>query len=198
VKLQRFVERRTMPWANGRGITHEVIASPNSEDWDWRLSIAEVSEHGPFSVLPSVDRILVVATGNGITLNVAGVSHTLKRFDKLHFDGQQEIIGELTNGPVYDLNLMVKRDRNVGTAKVEIKLFDRNEPICFEEVSNLVALVVLEGAIIISTEGTGFPFNPVKTRASRLDALLPETTNEDKLSNLHAAAASVVAIVGLG
>ncbi len=184
-----------MLWANGRGITHEVIASPNSEDWDWRLSIAEVSEDGPFSVLPGVDRILVVATGNGIILNIAGVSHTLKRFDKLHFDGQQETIGELMNGSIYDVNLMVRRDRNVGTPNVEIKLLDRNEPIEFDDVPNFVGLVVLEGAITVATSGSGFPFNPIKTRASRLDALLPETTSKDKLTTLHALAASVVAII---
>jgi environmental stress-induced protein Ves len=184
-----------MPWANGRGITHEVMASPNSEDWDWRLSIAEVSEDGPFSVLPGVDRILVVATGNGITLNTAGVSHTLKRFDKLHFDGQQETIGELRNGPIYDVNLMVKRDRNVGAPNVEIKLLDRNEAIELDDVPNFVGLVVLEGAVTIATSGSGFPFNPIKTRASRLDAVLTETPPKDKLTTLHAAAASVVAIV---
>ncbi len=186
-----------MSWANGRGITHEVVASPNSEDWDWRLSIAEVSEDGPFSVLPGVDRILVVATGNGIVLTVDGTSHNLKRFDKLHFDGQATTVGELTNGPIYDVNLMVRRDRNVGAPTIEIKLLDRNEPVNVQEFPNFVALVVLEGALALATSGTGFPFNPVKSRASRLDALLPETASQDQQTTVHAAAPSVVAIVGL-
>jgi uncharacterized protein len=188
-----------MPWANGRGFTHEVMASPNSDDWDWRLSIAEVAEDGPFSVLPGVDRILVVATGNGITLDIAGTSHKLKRFDKLHFVGESETVGELTNGPIYDVNLMVKRDRSIGEPRVDIKLLDRSEPISFEDFPNFVALVVLEGAINISTSCSGFPFNPVKTRAARLDAILPETPGQDKLVSLHAAAvASAVAVISVG
>jgi uncharacterized protein len=188
-----------MPWANGRGFTHEVMASPNSDDWDWRLSIAEVAEDGPFSVLPGVDRILVVATGNGISLNVAGRAHKLKRFEKFHFVGESETVGELTNGPIYDVNLMVKRDRSMGEPRVDIKLLDRNEPISFEDFPNFVALVVLEGAINISTSGSGFPFNPVKTRAARLDAILPETPGQDKLVSLHAAAvASAVAVISVG
>ena len=187
-----------MSWANGLGITHEVVASPTSDDWDWRLSIAEVSEDGPFSVLPGVDRILVVATGNGITLNVDGDFHKLQRFEKHHFDGQATTVGALTNGPIYDVNLMVKRDRNVGAPTIEIKLLDRHEPLNVEEVPNLVALVVLEGALVVASPGNGFPFNPVKSRASRLDALLPETASKDQGTTVHAAAASVVAFVGLG
>ena len=157
-----------MPWANGLGITHEVAASPDRDEWAWRLSIAEVSEDGPFSVLPGVDRILVVATGNGMTLNVAGTSHKLQRFDKLQFVGEAETVGGLTNGSIYDMNFMVKRDRNVGTPTVEIRLLDRNEPIEFEGVANLVGLVVLEGAINIATSGSVFPFkqgNGLPTRS---------------------------------
>jgi environmental stress-induced protein Ves len=197
VKLQRFVEHRKMPWINGRGVTHEVAVAQLGDSWDWRLSIAEVSEDGPFSVFPGVDRVLVVATGNGMTLTIAGQSLKLARFESATFDGESEALGELTNGSVYDLNLMVRRASNIGRPMIDIKHLERNELVRFGSTENLLALVVLEGAIAMETPGDGFPFNPVKARASRLDAFLPTLDLKLKTTTLHAVVNSVVALVTL-
>ena len=186
-----------MPWANGRGVTHEVAVAQVGDTWDWRLSIAEVAEDGPFSVLPGVDRVLVVATGNGMTLTIDGHSHKLARFEIASFDGGSETLGELTNGYVYDLNLMVNRAANIGRPMIEVKHLERNEPIQVETTGNLLALVVLEGSIAVETAGDGFPFNPVKARASRLDAFFPTLDLKSKSSSLYAVTKSVVAMVTL-
>jgi uncharacterized protein len=193
--LQRFAEHRHMPWANGRGFTREVFALPDAQSWDWRLSIAEVTEDGPFSSLPGIDRVLCVATGKGLTLVVDGEPIELQRFETAKFSGDSLTICELTNGPVHDLNMMVRRSSHVGGARVEIKLLDRNEPIPQSDIENCLALVVLEGAVIVSTPGDGFPFNPVKVRASRLDALLPNGSPNAKRAALYSATQSVVALV---
>ncbi len=185
-----------MPWINGRGVTHEVAVAQVGDSWDWRLSIAEVAEDGPFSVLPGVDRVLVVATGNGMTLTIDGVAQHLARFESAMFDGDSETLGELMNGPVYDLNLMVKRAANIGRPMIEVQHFERNQPVRVEAES-LLALVVLEGSIAMETAGDGFPFNPVKARASRLDAFLPTLNLKSKSSSLYAVTASVIAMVML-
>jgi environmental stress-induced protein Ves len=197
VKLQRFVEHRKMPWINGRGVTHEVAVAQFGDSWDWRLSIAEVAEDGPFSALPGVDRVLVVATGNGMTLTIDGAQHELARFESLAFDGDSDTVGEPTNGPVYDLNVMVKREANIGKPMIEVRHLERNTPVRIEAAQNLLALVVLEGSIAMETAGDGFPFNPVKARASRLDAFIPTLELKSKSSSLYAVTNSVVALVSL-
>ena len=197
MKLQRFGEHRKMPWINGRGVTHEVAAAQVGDAWDWRLSIAEVAEDGPFSVLPGVDRVLVVATGNGMTLTIDGNSQKLARFEQVLFRGESETIGELTNGSVYDLNLMVNRASNIGKPLIEVKHVEKNQAIRLDSEGLLLAVVVLEGSIATETAGDGFPFNPVKARASRLDAFFPTLDLKSKTASLYASAQSVVAVVSL-
>jgi environmental stress-induced protein Ves len=197
VKLQRFGEYRKMPWINGRGVTHEVAVAQVGDSWDWRLSIAEVAEDGPFSMLAGVDRVLAVATGKGMILNIGGHTHKLARFETIAFDGESETLGELIDGPVFDLNLMVMRASKIGKPEIQVKELERNEFLNLSSMENLLALVVLEGALAVEMPGDGFPFNPVKTRAARLDALLPTLDAKSKFATLHAPVKSVVAVVSL-
>lgn len=59
-------ERRRQPWKNGGGVTTEVCAFPagsSIDDFQWRISLAEVTSAGPFSRFPGVDRVLTVLEG---------------------------------------------------------------------------------------------------------------------------------------
>ena len=50
-------EYRRERWKNGLGWTREVLRwPPGADDWDWRISIAEVDKGGPFSSFPGVER----------------------------------------------------------------------------------------------------------------------------------------------
>ena len=56
------------PWANGLGVTREIAAdrrgTPSDAPFRWRLSIAALSPPGgPFSVIPGVDRVLTLLSG---------------------------------------------------------------------------------------------------------------------------------------
>ena len=59
----------SMPWANGRGTTVEMIRE-NGPDGVllMRLSMASVVEDGPFSLFPGVERNLTVISGPGFEL----------------------------------------------------------------------------------------------------------------------------------
>ena len=61
-------EYRRVRWKNGTGWTREIARMPDREDWDWRLSIAEIEQDGPFSVFPGIERELVLIRGNGLRL----------------------------------------------------------------------------------------------------------------------------------
>ena len=108
----RFV---TTPWKNGKGVTTELAISKGStlNDFDWRLSIATVSEDGVFSDFSGVDRTLFLIAGNGIELTHKSPDST--RVDSLDdllqyscFDGGNKTLGRLLSGEILDLNLMTK------------------------------------------------------------------------------------------
>jgi environmental stress-induced protein Ves len=108
MRIMRAADYRSMPWANGGGTTREIARHPETGDWLWRLSLATVAGDGPFSALPGVQRALAVASGEGIMLSIDGAETQLNRYDVIEFAGSAEVTGRLIDGPVDDLNLMVR------------------------------------------------------------------------------------------
>jgi len=120
MKLLRAAERVAVPWKNGGGVTREVAAWPQSagfEDFDWRVSIAEVAEAGPFSRFENIDRTLAILSGC-MVLDFAERSVTLDAASApFAFAGDAACHGTPIGGPVTDLNVMTRRGRC--TSRVE-------------------------------------------------------------------------------
>ena len=109
------------PWHNGGGVTRELLAWPQREDWMVRLSVAEIDKDGPFSRLPGVRRWFAVLSGQGVKLRIGGAVHELRASSMpLQFDGAAQTDCKLVGGPTRDFNLMLKqgaaRMRRVGGA----------------------------------------------------------------------------------
>ena len=108
------VEYRRTRWANGAGWTREIHAEPSAggSGWDWRLSIAEVAAEAPFSSLPGIDRELVLLSGSGLRLAFEdGEAVDLRPpFGRHRFAGERALVGQPTDGPTQDFNLMWRRD----------------------------------------------------------------------------------------
>lgn len=106
-------EYRRVRWRNQLGWTREIVAQPDRDDWDWRLSIAEIERDAAFSSYPGIDRELVLLAGNGLRLHFDdGAMHELHPpHGKLRFAGEREVSGELLDGRTHDFNLMWRRDR---------------------------------------------------------------------------------------
>lgn len=107
-------EYRRERWRNGHGWTREVLRMPESaDDWDWRLSIAEIEHDGPFSSFPGIERILVLLHGNGVRLRFddGELREVVPPHGRVRFAGERALTGELIDGPTHDLNLMWRRDR---------------------------------------------------------------------------------------
>lgn len=97
------------PWRNGGGVTRELLAWPDSQDWLWRLSVAEVARGGPFSHFVGVQRWFAVLGKGGVRLSLGGQTHLLTRCSApLCFDGDVSIDCELLDGVTHDFNLMVR------------------------------------------------------------------------------------------
>jgi environmental stress-induced protein Ves len=104
-----FGEAASMPWRNGGGTTRELLAWPHRENWNVRVSIAEVTQSGPFSAFPGVMRWFAVLSGDGVTLRTGERAETL-RVDSapVHFEGAASTACELLGGPTQDFNLMLQ------------------------------------------------------------------------------------------
>lgn len=105
-------EYRRVRWKNGTGWTREIARMPDHEDWDWRLSIAEIEQDGPFSLFPDIDRELVLIRGNGLRLRFGDgeVRELQPPHERMRFAGERVVAGELLEGPTHDFNLMWRRD----------------------------------------------------------------------------------------
>lgn len=104
------------PWKNGGGETCELAVAPPGaglDDFDWRISCAQVASGGPFSAFPGVDRSLAVLDGAGLRLDCGdGVTHVLTAdAAPLAFAGELAVEATLPGGPVGDFNLMTRRER---------------------------------------------------------------------------------------
>lgn len=133
-----------VPWANGLGTTAVVARHPDTDDWAWRLSIADVVADGPFSSLPDVDRWIAVASGAGMVLIVDGADTVLTAASgAFAFDGGAVTSCRLLDGPIHDLNLMLRRGRATGTLEV----VTAESPVPLEGIT---ACVVLGGTASIA------------------------------------------------
>ncbi|NTA39272.1 HutD family protein [Agrobacterium salinitolerans] len=103
-----------MPWKNGGGVTTEIIVHPanaSMADFDWRISMADVAQDGPFSIFDGIDRTLCILEGNGMSLSIDAcepVSLTMES-DPLPFAADVSVYAVLGNGPIVDLNVMSRR-----------------------------------------------------------------------------------------
>jgi environmental stress-induced protein Ves len=109
---------KAMPWKNGRGTTLEILKIGTH----FRISQAKISEDGPFSHFPGMDRFITVLSGKGIILN----GQTLLPLEGFLFSGDEDSRAELIEDAVEDFNVMV--DRSWGQVRVEIKRIPSREP----------------------------------------------------------------------
>jgi uncharacterized protein len=97
------------PWRNGGGLTREFLAWPSADDWQLRLSVADIECDGPFSPFPGVQRWFCVLQGEGVALGFQGHTQNLRVGDPpLVFDGAAAPACRLLAGPTRDLNLMLR------------------------------------------------------------------------------------------
>jgi environmental stress-induced protein Ves len=115
MRLLRAADRIAVRWKNGGGVTRDVIVSPTGatmDDFDWRISIAEIAASGPFSRFPGIDRKLAVLKGK-LALSVEDGTPIILDPDTaaLDFHGESAVQADLVDGLSMDLNVMTRRGR---------------------------------------------------------------------------------------
>lgn len=107
--IKVFRDHVAMPWPNGAGITYEVVRSPESGDFNWRISLADIDIDCPFSVMPGVDRGIVLMEGGHMVLANADESIRVDELVAFNYPGEVAFDCTLPAGPAKDLNIMSRR-----------------------------------------------------------------------------------------
>ena len=116
VRLLPAKDRRTTAWKNGGGRTTEIVVSPSGagfDDFDWRISMAEVEADGPFSIFSGIERTLTVVEGvMTLTVDREQSVRLTPQSAPFVFSGDAAVDAAVESGPVIDLNVMSRRGRN--------------------------------------------------------------------------------------
>ncbi|WP_336166820.1 HutD/Ves family protein [Acinetobacter sp. 161(2023)] len=107
IELIRADQYTKMLWKNGAGFTLEIARSQGEADFEWRISMADVTTSGPFSLFSNKQRIISVLDGKGMVLHVDDLlAKKLNQGDIFVFHGESLVQSELIDGAIRDLNLI--------------------------------------------------------------------------------------------
>ena len=113
---------RTMPWANGRGVTVEMLRVDENGALKWRLSRASIVEDGDFSIFANTERNLTVISGPGFDL--VGPTGVLpaRALVPVAFAGDVPLRATGVTAPSDDFNVMTAR--GLALPNVQVLTFD--------------------------------------------------------------------------
>ena len=146
---------RRLRWRNGLGWTREIHAALAAgavddavDDWDWRLSIAEIEADASYSTFPGVEREQVLLAGEGLALDFAdgGQRLLLPPRGRQGFPGDAPVQARLQDGRVEVFNLMWRPGR------VATRLWHRplvGPLLLFVEPGNSWAVHVVAGQVTV-------------------------------------------------
>ncbi|MEU9060145.1 HutD family protein [Streptomyces sp. NPDC048430] len=147
-QILRAEDRAPAPGSNGGGVTSEVAVHPtgaSTDDFVWRVSVADVARGGPFSAFPGVDRIITVADGPGVALTVDGASHVMDAsYEPFALSGDAVTECRLLGGPVVAFNVMARRAEMAARVRVV-----RSDTAVRPVAGTHVLAIVLDGAAVL-------------------------------------------------
>jgi uncharacterized protein len=139
LEIIRFADLTATPWKNGGGVTREILRHEKDGAIVWRLSIADVSSEGPFSVFAGLQRILTVIEGEGMRLvHLDGSALLANLFSPVAFSGEEPITGELPSGPCRDFNIIW--NPSIAEASVSVIAAGQTAASGFSEFSGILCL----------------------------------------------------------
>ena len=92
------------PWPNGRGITRDYATHEVGGVLRWKVTLAELTEDAPFSVMP-FERVFTVVAG-AVELTIDGAARRCEALEPVRFSGRSTTSCRLLTGPAQAFNLM--------------------------------------------------------------------------------------------
>ncbi|MBG0740166.1 HutD family protein [Paeniglutamicibacter antarcticus] len=167
MQVIRYSRLKPERWANGGGVTRTVAAvkAADGDGWDWRISIAEVTTAGPFSVMPGIERLITVIDGDLLLLEVDGGEHLLEKYRPFRFSGDAATNAALPTGNVMDLGVVARSGKfKAYTTVIELSK-KRPHPVFADQYA-----VLLQGQATVE-EGTASGPGAAAAALSRFDAV---------------------------
>lgn len=150
VELIRWSDRVASPWRNGGGVTREIATHPaGAPDFDWRMSVADVSAPGPFSAYPGIDRVITLLEGAAMDLTVGADRVRLTPLQPYAFAGEAAVDCTLPDGPTRDFNVMTRR----GRVSAEVRVRRLDDTVELPAADGLWLLVCVSAALRVDING---------------------------------------------
>ncbi|MFJ4286705.1 HutD family protein [Paenarthrobacter nicotinovorans] len=189
MEIIRFADVRPEPWRNGGGVTRELASHPQAASaqdgaWDWRVSIADVSTAGDFSVFPGMERVITIIDGELLLLTVDGSEHPLEKYRPFRFSGEAASLATLPTGDIRDLNVIARQGAFKGyTSIVEISK-KRPHPVFEGQLAVLLEgkATVAPGAADESDGGEAATSAAAPVELSRYDTVVGSDTRSPEIS----------------
>ena len=147
ISVIRHADHVLVPWKNGLGMTREV-ANAHRADGSllWRISLATVDRDGPFSDFAGCKRIIMMLSGDGMTLDFGphGRAVMHEPFVPVIFDGGWQTSATLHGGPTRDLNVVTSH-QGVRSAVEVLRIGAQDLPAV--PGPGLTVLFVLDGRV---------------------------------------------------
>jgi environmental stress-induced protein Ves len=99
---------RAQPWKNGGGTTHEIWRTPDTDDYDVRVSLAEVTTSGPFSQFPGYRRYTFLVGPAPLVLHGETPIELVAVGDHVELPGETALSAELRAGATSLLNVLAR------------------------------------------------------------------------------------------
>ncbi|WP_407277614.1 HutD family protein [Aromatoleum evansii] len=144
----------TEPWRNGRGITRVLASgsfSRNLEQWDYRLSLADISASGPFSTFKGIERSSLLLEGSSLLLT-DGEERQLRAgpMEVIRYNGEWPLNAVIGSSPTRCLNVMTRK----GIASGMLKVLDGMNAV---PAADLVMLLSLHDGCEVKTAESSAP-----------------------------------------
>jgi uncharacterized protein len=152
MEIIRFADLKPEPWRNGGGTTRQVASQPGSAqdgNWDWRVSIADVTKAGDFSAFPGMERVLTVVEGELLLLSVDGAERPLEKYRPFRFAGGASTHASLPTGDIRDLNVITRAGSFKGYTSI-IELSKKRAKPIFE--GSIGILLQGQATVAVGTE----------------------------------------------
>ena len=159
------------PWKNGGGITYEIARSECKQtDFDWRVSIAQISQSGAFSQFMGVDRTIILLDGAQVRLHSKPISGehfletTLQPLSPFAFAGEAQIDCEVLSNDTansqnsgdfnlsHDFNVMTRR----GVCNADVQITRAAATVASAQAGLLFAA---QGAWVLNENDTDLTLN---------------------------------------
>jgi environmental stress-induced protein Ves len=160
-----FAGYRRVAWRNGGGQAMDIAVLPaatgSTDDFAWRVALAEIERDGPFSRYgKGIERIITLLNGDGFDLDFVEAPGIAVRESHMpaRFRGEWTTGCRLQDGRCVVFNVMY--DEALYTAQFNIIRPLPNQPLIFSPPGRTTLLFCLAGANEIKADDSNHHLNP--------------------------------------